>query len=578
MKYKKYSLLMLMIGMLCAPIEPIRAEFSMESVAEGLSELLLDSGYKVQYEINPLKLGIQYGCYLGILLATKAYWMKPLKELINDMDDLMYGPYDYLDEVIIDIDDKINGDKFDDKHDKDDKNSNFGIFHPGDIKITFKDVAGLEGAKEDMQDIIEFLKNPEIFTNMGAKIPKGILMEGGPGNGKTLLAKAVAGEVNCPFITVSGSSFVEMYVGVGPKRVRELFAIARENAPCIIFIDEIDALISKRSGNGGGGQSEYNNTVNAFLVEMDGLSDANSGIIVLGATNRAALLDEAATRPGRFDRTIQINKPFIKDRIQLLENAFAKIELSDDVNIDHIARGTAGFSGAELANLVNEALILAVKDKSTVLSLKHVEMAYDIITLGRENKGMVQSDDDLKVTAIHEAGHLIGFLFQDKTVAVHKVSIVPRGDTLGVAHMLPLVESYSVTKSSMKNKIVSCLAGRYAEEAFGFEPSTGASSDLKRARQIAHEMVVTYGMGDDLQDMAFNPYEERLPNDIANRVYAEVEKIVKECAVITRNLIATHKDDIEKIANLLIEKRTVLGDEIYSLLNLSQPQGVCFNF
>ena len=452
----------------------------------------------------------------------------------------------------------------------------FEIFYPGDINTTFKDVAGLDGAKEDLQDIIDFLKNPEKFKRMGANIPKGILMNGTPGNGKTLLARAAAGEINCPFISVNGSGINGQYVGEGTARVKELFQAARSIAPCIIFIDEIDAVASKRSDSPSGASRDRNETITALLTEMDGLHQHGRPIIILGATNRVDQLDPAIIRPGRFDRIIEIPKPFIKDRAQLLRIAFAQSNLSDDVNIDRIARGTAGFSGAELANLANEAAILAVKDNSDTICMRHIEAAHDNITLGREIKGMVQSQDDLWHTAIHEAGHLIGFLFQDKTMAVHKVSIVPRGDTLGVAHMLPLFESYDITQNDMINQIVVCLCGRFAEESFGFGLSTGARNDLEHAKQIAYNMVVTYGMAEGLRDISYAQFGDELPNDVATKIDLEVNKIIEKCRVITFNLITKHKKDIEKIAKLLMEKGTVQGDEIYRLLNLPQPQGVGF--
>lgn len=449
----------------------------------------------------------------------------------------------------------------------------FEIYSPGDIHTTtFKDVAGLHGAKEDMQDIIDFIKDSDKFTKMGAKIPTGLLMTGGPGNGKTLLARAAAGEMNCPFISVNGSDFDSKWAGVGSAKVQELFQVARKNAPCVIFIDEIDAIAAIRSNDSGGVARDDNKTIIALLTEMDGLAQHEKPVIVFAATNRVDQLDPAILRPGRFDRIIEISKPFIKDRIELLQINFAKIPLSDDININHIAQATAGSSGAELVNLINEAVILAIKDNSSVLCMKHIEMAHDNITLGRETRGMQQSHADLFNTAIHEAGHIIGYLFQEKTVAVRKVSITPRGKTLGVAHMLPLKESYSITKSDMNNQIISCLAGRFAEELFDFDLSSGAQNDLEDAQRIAYQMVVTYGMSDDLRDRSYTQYRNDTPNDIATKIDDEVRKIIKNCQHITRSLIADHKDDIEKIAKLLLEKGTVQGSEIYELLNLPQPE------
>ena len=441
----------------------------------------------------------------------------------------------------------------------------------GAAKMTFDDVAGLDGAKEDLKDIIAYLKDSEKFIRMGAKIPKGILMNGAPGNGKTLLAGAFAGEANCSFISVNGSDFNSEYVGVNSQKVQELFRDARAKAPCVIFIDEIDAIAAARSDSSWSASRNDNKTLITLLAEMDGFDQHDKPVIVIAATNRVDQLDSAILRPGRFDRIVEVNKPFVKDRAQLLRIALAKTTLSGDVNIEHLAQGTAGFSGAELVNLVNEAIILAIKDNSAEICMKHIEMAYDNITLGRETKGMQQSEKDLWHTAIHEAGHLIGYLFQDKTVAVRKVSITPRGKTLGVAHMLPLVESYSHTQDDMKNQIVACLAGRFAEEAFGFGLSTGAWNDLEQAQKIAYDMVVTYGMSESLRDVSYRQFDNQLPNDIATTIHNEVNKIIEKCRCVTRNLIADHKKDIEKIAKLLMEKGTVQGSEIYELLHLPQP-------
>lgn len=459
------------------------------------------------------------------------------------------------------------------------KYSFFEIIAPGEVKVTFADVAGLDGAKEDMQDIIEYLKEPDRFIKMGASAPTGILMNGHPGNGKTLLARALAGQVNCSFIHINGSDFCNSeYMGIGSKKVQELFKAARAHAPCIIFIDEIDSVGSKRSaGNSSGGMIDHNNTLTTLLAEMDGFTKNIKPVIVIAATNRVDQLDPALKRPGRFDRVIEICKPFIKDRMQLLRIACAKSPLSDDIDLERIAQTTAGFSGAELTNLINEAAILAVKDNATMICMHHIEWAHDNITLGRETKGMQQSREALWRTAIHEAGHLIGFLFQGTNTTVHKVSITPRGKTLGVAHMLPLVESYELTQEDMQDNIIACLAGRFAEEAFGFGLGSGASNDLEKAQRIAYNMVVSYGMADNFRDISYAQFDDQLPNDIATKIHHEVNNIIEKCRYITRNLIADHKDDIEKIAQLLMEKGTVQGCEIYELLNLPQPQKLCLH-
>lgn len=453
-----------------------------------------------------------------------------------------------------------------------------------DLPITtFADIAGLDEAKESVQDIIEYLKNPIKFKDMGARIPKGLLMNGEPGNGKTLFARAIAGEINascditCSFIAAKGSDFASMWVGESQNKIKELFETARKHAPCIIFIDEIDAVAQKRTDSQDSASQENNRAVMALLNEMDGFNQEENPIIVIGATNRIEALDPAILRAGRFDRKITINKPYVKDRAHLLGIALAKTCVGQDVNIDNLAQATRGFSGAELTNLINEAIIVAIKDNSATVCMKHIETAYDNLTIGCENKGMHQSKESLWTTAIHEAGHLIGFLFQDKTVGVRKVSITPRGNTLGVAHMLPLTESYSLTKSDMENKIISLLAGRCAEEAFGFELSNGARNDLQRAQEIAYSMVVDYGMSDTLRDMSYNQYGGQLPNDISTKIHHEVQAIIDRCRTKTTQLITEHINDIKNIAEMLMEKKTVLGHEIYTLLNLAQPEEIKFN-
>lgn len=444
-------------------------------------------------------------------------------------------------------------------------------------KISFKDVAGLDGAKEDLQDIVDFLNKPEKFKQMGAKIPKGILMQGDSGCGKTLLARALAGEVGCAFIHVNGSDFNSSYMGQNSQKVQELFISARKKAPCVIFIDEIDSLAGIRmTAQGFGSIENNNNTLNTLLTEMDGFEQYQNPVVVIAATNRRRDLDPAILRPGRFDRIIDIGKPLIKDRIELLQIACRKVPLADDVKIDRIARATIGFTGAQLVNLINEAAILAVKDNVTQVSMAHIQAAHDNITLGREIKGMKLSQNDFWQTAIHEAGHVIGYIFQDTTVVVHKVSIVPRTHTLGVAHMLPLKESYSMTKNDMENRIVSLLAGRFAEEAFGICLSSGASNDLEKAKQIAHDMVIIYGMSDGFRDISYYQSEDTLSNDVAAKIDNEINFIIKKCRIIAKDLIVRHKNDIKKIAELLIQKGTVQGHEIYSLLNIPEPVGVGF--
>ena len=448
------------------------------------------------------------------------------------------------------------------------------VYYPGQIKLKFSDVAGLSGAKADMQDIISYLKNPKKYTTIGAKVPKGVLMNGGPGNGKTLLAKAFAGEVNTPFISVNGSSFQQTFVGVGAARVRTLFDKARSLASwyggCIIFIDEIDSLALQRSSAGGFSNSEHDQTLNALLAEMDGLDVSGHPVIVLGATNRAELIDEAVKRPGRFDRKVEVTKPAIKDRVELLKIALKSVKQSTSLDIYRIALATQGFSGAELANLINEAAILAANAGRKTIGSQDIELAFDNITLGREIQGMEQSDDAKWATAVHEAGHTMALIVLDKKNIIHKSSIAPRSNTLGVMRLLPLYESYSLTQQDMKNSIVIFLSGRLAEEAFGIDISTGAASDLQRSHSMAYDMVALYGMSDALRNISYSQ-RDSLPNDIATKVEHEVQKIVNECTSIGKKIISEHKQDIEKIAKLMMQKGTILGEEIYSLLNLPLP-------
>jgi len=453
------------------------------------------------------------------------------------------------------------------------------IFYPGDdLQTTFKDVAGLAGAKADMQDIISYLKNPEMYTKLGAHVPKGLLMNGGPGNGKTLLARALAKEVDRPFISVSGSSFANMFVGVGAERVRDLFTLARELAAeyggCIIFIDEVDAVAQKRSG---GFNQESDAILTEFLQAMDGLCGSENPIIVIAATNRIETLDPAFVRPGRFDRKVEVTKPFVKDRVELITIALSKIPHTDDINIDRIARATGGFSGAELANLFNEAAMLAAGAGRDVIGIQDIELAHDHITLGREIHGMEQSNDVKWKTAIHEAGHAIAWVFgNNPKYALHKASITPRSNTLGVVHAVPVSESYESTAAEMKSQIVVALCGGFAEEEFGFDQSTGPVSDLAVAHAIAYSMVVDYGMSDALRYISYTNVNS-LPNDIATNVHREVEKIINECRDVAKKLVSSRKHEIEIVAKLLMEKGTVLGDEIYNLLEVSLPD-ISFSF
>lgn len=448
------------------------------------------------------------------------------------------------------------------------------IYYPEEISTRFTDVAGLAGAKADMQDIILYLQNPDRFHLVGAQIPKGVLMNGSAGNGKTLLAKAVAGEVDCPFISSCGSTFEQMYVGVGALHVRELFATARRLAgkygACIIFIDEIDALAGKRSAHSG--DKDHGQTVAQLLQCMDGLEEYKNPVIVIGATNRIETLDHAVIRPGRFDRIVNVTKPCIKDRVELISIILEKGSYDPSLNIERLARMTGGFSGAELTHLMNEAAILATVRYSDYIELQDLELAFDHITLGREILGMQQSDATRWKTAIHEAGHAAGWLFgNSKKYIIHKASIIPRAHTLGVVYVMPLLESYESTEEEMRAMITVCLCGGLAEQAFGFGKSTGVCSDLAKARSIAYDMVVKYGMSEKLNYLSYDEIDVYLPNDIATEVYKEVQKIVEESFVVAKKLINFYKNEIEAIASLLMEKGTLLGDEIYELVGLPCP-------
>ena len=454
-------------------------------------------------------------------------------------------------------------------------NQTMQIYYPGDIKTKLADVAGLSGAKADIRDIISYLEKPKQYHKIGAKAPKGILLNGEPGNGKTLFAKAVAGEVNCPFISVAGSSFVQMYVGLGATRVRDLFSLAQQIAgqygACIIFIDEIDALARKRSAAGAGSDREHDQTVAQLLECMDGLTRQAYPIIVLGATNRAELLDPAVVRPGRFDRKVEVTKPLLKDRVELIKIALQSVQHLKSIDIQRLSRITSGFSGAQLAGLINDAAVLAVADGRKFVEECDIELAFDHITLGREIEGMDQTAADKWETAIHEAGHAVGWLFGHcNKYIVHKVSITPRSHTLGVVWAAPLRESYLSAHDEMKARIIVSLCGRLAEEEFNMQLNGGAESDLQNAYNMAYDMVARYGMSDALYNISYSQ-RGQLPNDIATQVEREVKKIIDECTAIAKQLIASHKQDIEKIAKLLIQKGTVVGSEIYQLVDVPLP-------
>ncbi|MEZ5404722.1 MAG: ATP-dependent zinc metalloprotease FtsH [Verrucomicrobiia bacterium] len=444
-------------------------------------------------------------------------------------------------------------------------------------RIFFKDVAGVEEAKEEVQEIVEFLKDPKKFQKLGGKIPKGVLMVGPPGTGKTLLAKAIAGEADVPFFSISGSDFVEMFVGVGASRVRDLFEQGKRNAPCLIFIDEIDAVGRSRGHGVGGGNDEREQTLNALLVEMDGF-DTQEGIIIIAATNRKDVLDPALLRPGRFDREVHINLPDIKGREEILKVHAQKIKLSADVDLGVIARGTPGYSGAELANVINEAALLAAKYGKAAVTQPELEEARDKVRWGRERRSMAMTLEEKKTTAYHEAGHAILNLLLEHTDPLHKVSIIPRGPALGVTMMLPEADRYNTRRKELIDDLCVTMGGRVAEEIFLGDISSGASGDIRQATWYARKMVCEWGMS---EKMGMIQYDERedlvfLGRDIGrNRSYSEetqreidheVKKLIDDAYSRAKKLISENRDKLEAIAQALLEYETLDGQHIKEIL------------
>ena len=440
--------------------------------------------------------------------------------------------------------------------------------------VTFKDVAGVNEAKQELEEIIEFLKDPKKFTKLGGKIPKGVLLVGAPGTGKTLLARAVAGEAGVPFFTISGSDFVEMFVGVGASRVRDLFLQGKKNAPCIIFIDEIDAVGRHRGAGLGGGHDEREQTLNQLLVEMDGF-ESNEGVILVAATNRPDVLDPALLRPGRFDRQVVVPLPDIKGRHQILVVHSRKVPLADGVNLEVVAKSTPGFSGADLANLVNEGALLAARANKTEVDMDDIEAAKDKVLMGAERRSLVITEEEKKVTAYHEAGHALISLLTPGSDPVHKVSIIPRGRAMGVTMYLPTEEKYSETAMGLHIRIQALLGGRVAEELTFESVTSGASNDLERVTAIARKMVCEWGMSEKIGPMAFGEkeggevflgrdmghmknYSEATAVDIDN----EIRRIVNENYALTRTLINDHQSQLIALAELLLEKETLGSPEI----------------
>ena len=439
-------------------------------------------------------------------------------------------------------------------------------------KVTFNDVAGVDEEKQELQEIVEFLKNPKKFTDMGARIPKGVLLVGHPGTGKTLLAKAVAGEAGVPFFIISGSDFVEMFVGVGASRVRDLFEQAKKNSPCIVFIDEIDAVGRQRGAGLGGGHDEREQTLNQLLVEMDGFA-MNEGVIVMAATNRPDILDKALLRPGRFDRQIVVSQPDVKAREQILEVHARKKKLASDVELGIIAKNTSGFSGADLENVLNEAALLAARNNQAEINMKNVEDAMVKVTMGPEKKSRVRSEKENKLVAYHEAGHAVVSRFLPTQDAVHQISIVPRGMAGGYTMYRPTEDKSFMSKSEMQENIISLLGGRVAEALILDDISTGASNDIERATKIARSMVTKYGMSDKIGPMMLGADQEEvfLGRDFAHSkeyseetaaiIDEEVKNIIEKAYRNAEEILKMNIDKLHAVAAVLLEKEKIDGDE-----------------
>ena len=451
------------------------------------------------------------------------------------------------------------------------------LLNQDNLKVTFKDVAGIEEAKEELTEIVEFLKDPAKFQKLGGRIPKGVLLVGPPGTGKTLLAKAVAGEAGVPFYSISGSDFVEMFVGVGAARIRDLFEQGKKNAPCIIFMDEIDAVGRHRGAGLGGGPDEREQTLNALLVEMDGF-DSNEGVILIAATNRPDVLDPALLRPGRFDRQVVVPRPDLKGRLQILKVHAAKIKMSDSVDLEIIAKGTPGFSGADLANLMNESALLAARANKNEVDTSDIESAKDRVIMGAERRSMVIPEKDKRVTAFHEAGHTIVAIMTKGADPVHKVSIIPRGMALGVTMQLPSDDRYNETKDHLLGMIRIMLGGRIAEEVVFNSMSTGASNDIERLTSIARKMVMSWGMSEKLGTISFGKRDEAIflgkeissQKDYSERtaelIDDEVEKIITTCYNDARKIIEDNRVLLDKTAEALLDKETIETPELKELV------------
>ncbi len=440
-------------------------------------------------------------------------------------------------------------------------------------KVTFADVAGIDEAKNELEEIIDFLKDPKKFTRLGGRIPKGVLLMGSPGTGKTLLARAIAGEAGVPFFSISGSDFVEMFVGVGASRVRDLFEQGKKNAPCIIFIDEIDAVGRHRGAGLGGGHDEREQTLNQLLVEMDGF-ESNDGVILIAATNRPDVLDPALLRPGRFDRRIVVPRPDVQGRIGILQVHTKRTPLSPDVDLDQIARGTPGFSGADLENLVNEAALLAARTNKERIDLADFEFAKDKVLMGVERKSMIISEKEKRVTAVHESGHTLVARMLPNADPVHKVTIIPRGPALGLTQQLPDEDRYNASREFALNRIAICLGGRIAEELTFHEMTSGASNDIEQATDLARKMVCEWGMSEALGPLSFGKREEQIflgreiashqdySEQTAQAIDSEVRRIVTDQYHRARQILTDNQPSLQRLAEALLEYETLDGPEI----------------
>ena len=444
-------------------------------------------------------------------------------------------------------------------------------------KVTFKDVAGVDEAKEELQEIIEFLREPQRFQKLGGRIPKGVLLMGPPGTGKTLLARAIAGEANVPFFSISGSDFVEMFVGVGASRVRDLFEQGKKNAPCIVFIDEIDAVGRHRGAGLGGGHDEREQTLNQLLVEMDGF-ESNDGVILIAATNRPDVLDPALLRPGRFDCRVVVSRPDVRGREGILQVHTRKIPLSEDVDITTLSRATPGFSGADLANLVNEAALMAARRGQKFVMMADFESSKDKVLMGAERKSMIITDEEKRLTAFHEGGHALVAALLPNTDPLHKVTIIPRGMALGLTQQLPTEEKHNYTKEQIESRIAVCMGGRIAEDIVFGEISTGAQNDIEQATEMARKMVCEWGMSEALGPLTYGKKEEQVflgkefnrhqdySEDTALKIDAEIKRIVSDQYERAYKTLVDNKRFLERIADALLEHEVLDGEQIKQIL------------